>query len=136
MKIIIVLTDKWIVFCVVYSFSIISTNKNVFYFNLFINRWKLNFSRVIVSRFNVSVSLLENLATHCIKWLPFRIHNETKYNNVILIKMKNVVIVNDVATKADLIKSKETETEKASVSMNVIADDEINLNKFKRKRSG
>ena len=50
--------------------------------------------------------------------------------------MKNVVTANDVATRTNLIKSKKTKTEKTSVSMNVIANDEINLNKFKRRRSG
>ena len=52
---------------------------------------------------------------------------------MIVIKTKNVVAANDLATRIDLIKSKETEIEKASMSMSVTADNEINLNKFKRK---
>ena len=35
-----------------------------------------------------------------------------KYNNAILIKTKNVVVVNDVATRTDLIKNKKTKTKK------------------------
>ena len=79
--------------------------------------------------------MLENLAMHCIKWFSLRIHNEAKYNNAILIKTKNVTAASDVATRTDLIKNKKTEIEKALMSMNVTADDKINLNKFKKKRS-
>ena len=50
-------------------------------------------------------------------------------------KTKNVITVNDVATKVDLIKNKETETEKALMSMSVIIDNEVNSNKFKGRRS-
>ena len=64
-----------------------------------------------------------------------RIHNETKYNNAILIKMKNTVAVNGVATKTDLIKKKKTKTEKTLMTMSVTADNEINSNKFKKKRN-
>ena len=46
--------------------------------------------------------------------------------------MKNVVAANDVATKADLIKNKEIKIEKTSMSMSVIADNRINLNKLKK----
>ena len=49
--------------------------------------------------------------------------------------MKNAVVANAVATKIDLIKNKETKTEKMSILMNVIAHDKINLNKFKRRRN-
>ena len=49
--------------------------------------------------------------------------------------MKNVAVASDVATRINLIKNKKTEIEKASMSINVIADDEVNFNKFKRKRS-
>ena len=79
--------------------------------------------------------MLEDLATHYIKWLSFRIYNEAKHNNAILIKKKNAVAASDVATRTDLIKSKETEAEKASVSMSVIVEDEVDLNRFKRRRS-
>ena len=79
--------------------------------------------------------VFEDLATHCIKWFPFRIHNEAKHNNAILTKTKNVVVVSDVATKADLIKSKKIKTEKTSVLMNVTADDKVNLNRFERRWS-
>ena len=79
--------------------------------------------------------IFENLVTHCIKWLSFRIHNETRHNNVILTEIKNVVVANDVATRTDWIKSKETKIKKTSVSMNVTADDEVNSNKFKKKRN-
>ena len=50
--------------------------------------------------------------------------------------MKNAVVANDVATRTDLIKSKETKIEKMFMSMNVIADDAINSNKFKKRRIG
>ena len=79
--------------------------------------------------------MFENLATHCIKWLSFRIHNKTKHNNAVLTKTKNVIIVNNVVTRTDLIRNKQTKVEKASMSINVTADDEINLNKFKRKQN-
>ena len=49
--------------------------------------------------------------------------------------MKNAVAANDIATRINLIKNKETEVEKISVSMNVIIDDEINLNKFKKNKT-
>ena len=49
--------------------------------------------------------------------------------------MKNVVAANDVVTRTDLIKNKKTETEKASVLMNVIAYDKINSNEFEKSRS-
>ena len=49
--------------------------------------------------------------------------------------MKNAGVANDVATRVDLIINKKTEIEKTSILMNVIADDEINLNKFKKRRS-
>ena len=77
----------------------------------------------------------EDFATHCIKWLSFQIHNETKYNNAILTQTKNAVAANDVATRIDLIKNKEIKTKKTSVSMNVINYDKVNLNKFKRRRN-
>ena len=50
-------------------------------------------------------------------------------------KTKNAVAASNVATKVDLIKNKETKTEKISMSINVTADDEINLRKFKKRRS-
>ena len=49
--------------------------------------------------------------------------------------MKNIVGVNDVATRINLIKNKKTEIKKTLVSMNVIADGEVNLNKLKRKQN-
>ena len=79
--------------------------------------------------------MLENLATHYINWLSFRIHNEIKHNNTIFIKTKNVIAANDIATKVDLIKNKEAEIEKVSMSISVTVDNEINLKKFIRKRS-
>ena len=79
--------------------------------------------------------VLENLVMHCIKWLSFRIHNEIEYNNAILIKTKNAVAANNVAMRTDLIKNKKTEIKQTSVSINVIADDEVNLNKFKKRWS-
>ena len=79
--------------------------------------------------------MFEDLATHYIKWLSFRIHNEAKHNNAILIKTKNAVAANDVATRTDLIKNKKTKAEKVSVSMNMTINDEVNLNKLKKRRS-
>ena len=79
--------------------------------------------------------MFEDFATHCIKWFLFRIYNETRHNNAILIKTKNVVAASDVATRIDLIKNKETKAEKTSVSMNIIVDNEINSSKFKRKQN-
>ena len=58
-----------------------------------------------------------------------------KYNNATLIKTKNAVTASDVATRTDLIKSKKIKIKKMSISMNVIADDGVNLNKFKKKRN-
>ena len=54
---------------------------------------------------------------------------------MILIKTKNVVTANDVATRTDFIKNKKTETEKMSMSMNVTADHKVNLNKFKKNET-
>ena len=48
--------------------------------------------------------------------------------------MKNAVAANDVVTRINLIKNKETGAEKASMSMNIILHDEINSNKFKKRR--
>ena len=79
-----------------------------------------------------SFFVLENLATHCMKWLSFRIHNEKKHNDAILIKTENAVAANDVATRTDLIKSKEIKTEKTLMSLSRIVDDEVNSNEFKR----
>ena len=56
--------------------------------------------------------MFENLATHYIKWLSFRIHNEAKYNNAILIKTKNAVAASDVGTRIDLIKNKKIKIKK------------------------
>ena len=58
-----------------------------------------------------------------------------KHNNAILTETKNAAVANDIATRIDLIKSKETEVEKISMSINMIVNDEINLSKFKRRRS-
>ena len=58
-----------------------------------------------------------------------------KHNNAILIKTKNAVAINDVATRTDLIKNKKRKRKKTSMSMNVTADDEINSSKFKRKQN-
>ena len=135
MKIIIILTNEWIVFCVVHFFSMIFMKKNIFYFNLFINRWKLKFSRIIIWKFDVSVLLCSKILQRIVKWLSFRIYNEAKHNNAILIKTKNLIVANGVATRTDLIKNKKTKIEKTLMSMSVTADDEINSNKFKRKRS-
>ena len=52
-----------------------------------------------------------------------------------MIKTKNIASVSDVATRTDLIKSKETEIKKMSVSMNVTVDDIVNSSKFKKKRN-
>ena len=79
--------------------------------------------------------MLENLATYYIEWLSFRIHNEAKYNNVILTETKNAVAISNVAIITDLIIIKKTETEKILISICVTVDDKINLNKFKKRRS-
>ena len=52
-----------------------------------------------------------------------------------MIETKNAAAASDVATRINLIKNKETETEKMLMSMNVTIDDEINLNNFKRKQN-
>ena len=49
--------------------------------------------------------------------------------------MKNAIVASDVATRINLIKSKKIKIKKTSMLMNVIADNEINLNKFKKKQS-
>ena len=67
--------------------------------------------------------------------MPFRIHNKVKHNNAILTEIKNVIIINDVATRIDLRRNKETEAGKTSILMNVIIDDEINLNEFKKRQN-
>ena len=88
-----------------------------------------------MSKLDVLVFLCSKIL-QCIISNDFRFeYNKAKHNNAILIKMKNVVAANDVATKIDLIRNKETEIKKTLMSMNVTVDNEINFNKFKRKQS-
>ena len=49
--------------------------------------------------------------------------------------MKNAIATNDVATKVDLIKSKETKIKKALISMSVTADDKVNLNRLRKNET-